>query len=97
MDPLPDPRLLPIPQAAPAGATASVVQFSRQILPSDAGPEDEEDAGQNRTIVAPLPTALRLIRAGRQEGLDDRPQVVWEDLLRHPTELAAFAEINRGS
>lgn len=55
MDPLPDPGLLPIPQAAPAGATASVVQFSRQILPGDAGPENEENAGQNRTIVTPLP------------------------------------------
>lgn len=97
MEALPDLGLLPVPQAAPAGATAPVAQLTWQVLPGDAGPQNEENAGQNRAIVTPPSTALRLVWALGEEGLNDRPQVVWEDLLRHPPELTVFAAINRGA
>ena len=97
MDASPHPGLLPIPQSAPAGAAASIPQFPRQVLPRHAGPQNEENAGQDRAIVSPLPAAPRLIGTRGEERLDDRPEVVWEDFLCHPPGLTAFLVINRGA
>jgi hypothetical protein len=48
-------------------------------LPGDAGLEDEDDAGEGRTIRDAGPAALRLGRFLRQEQCDGFPQVVGDE------------------
>ena len=45
---VPDPRLLPVAQASPAGHAGAAAQLRWQHLPGDAALEHEDDAGQAR-------------------------------------------------
>jgi hypothetical protein len=47
----PHSRFVPDLQMMPTGLAATATQFGRQIIPSDAGLEDEKDAGENHAIV----------------------------------------------
>jgi hypothetical protein len=76
MEPLPDPSLLPVAQAPPAGGAASTPQRFGQQSPRTAGPQDEDDAAESRAIRKPRTPPLRLGRLLGQQGLDGFPEVV---------------------
>jgi L-fuconate dehydratase len=69
------PGLVPGGQAAPAGHARAEAQFLGQILPLDAGVQDEQDPAQSLAIaIGHSRSALDLLR-GRlgQQRLDERP------------------------
>lgn len=51
---LPDADGVPVPQIFAAGLAAAPTEFGRQIVPGNAGLEDEEDAGENATTIERL-------------------------------------------
>lgn len=76
------PTLPPIPQAPPAGH-ARAAHLSRQHLPADARPQDEDDAGQGSAVVTPRSATPRLGRFTWQKRLDRRPEIIREKGLAH--------------
>jgi len=54
MQPVPDTGLLPGTQAPPATHARAAAHFLGQHLPRDAALQDEQDAGQNRSIIERL-------------------------------------------
>jgi hypothetical protein len=49
-----------------AGLAAAAAQFSGQVVPGDAGLEDEEDASEGLAVVQPLAAGARV---GASDGL----------------------------
>jgi hypothetical protein len=78
VQPDPDSGFLPLCQPAAATTTGAAVQLRKQVVPVEAGLEDEEDAGQRLAVgqglAAGVAEAARLDRG--QERLDALPQVV---------------------
>ena len=62
----PDTGLMPGPQVGPAGLTAAATELGGQVIPGDAGLEDEEDAGEDLAIVQGF--AAREAEAARRWG-----------------------------
>ena len=50
MQPFPDARFLPVPQASPAGRATATAQLLGEQPPRAAGAEDEDDAPEGGTI-----------------------------------------------
>ena len=67
---------LPIPQPSPAGHPAAAVHLVRQVLPGEAGLEDEEDAGQRGAVGDGGLAALGAGCPLGQQRFDDLPQFV---------------------
>ena len=59
MDQIPHPRLLPVAQATPARHPRPACEFLREHLPENAAAEDEDDAGETRTVRNARPSAFR--------------------------------------
>jgi hypothetical protein len=59
VDQIPHPRLLPVAQATPARHPRPASEFRREHLPGNAAAEDEDDAGETRTVRNARPSALR--------------------------------------
>ena len=76
MQPLPDPRFLPIPQAAPTRRCTATAQLLRQQAPRTASPEDKDDAAQGSAVGDTGPATLRLGRLLWQQRFDRFPEVV---------------------
>jgi hypothetical protein len=75
MQALPDPGLLQLLEIVVTRTAAAQAQFSRQIVPSDAGFENEQDAGKHLAAVQGLTageTKAAWFGSG-QEGLDFLP------------------------
>src|SRR5690606_39035227 len=80
---LPDPGGLPVAQSSPAGHAAAP-KLRGQILPRDAGAQDEEDAFKTGAIVARLAAGMALSpRFDGNERFDQRPQFVIQQWLGH--------------
>jgi hypothetical protein len=60
MDLIPDARGLPVAQAVPAGHATATAHLLRQVLPRQAGLEDEDDPGEDFAIVQEGASALGL-------------------------------------
>src|SRR4051794_11547926 len=54
VQPLPDTGLIPEPQGMAAGLAAAATEFGRQSVPSDAGFEHKENAGEDLAVVEGL-------------------------------------------
>src|SRR5690606_5132811 len=76
VDPVPHARLVPVTQAPPAGHAGSAPHLLGQVLPGDAGAEDEENTSKDLSVRDSGPPTLGLRGLGRQERFDDRPQLV---------------------
>src|SRR5690606_36256999 len=80
---LPDPGGLPVAQSSPAGHAAAP-KWRGQILPRDAGAQDEEDAFKTGAIVARLAAGMALSpRFDGNERFDQRPPFVIQQWLGH--------------
>src|SRR4051812_29827614 len=74
---LPDPGLVPVAEPPPAGHAATAAHLPGEILPVDAGLQDEQDAGQRLAVVDRLAAgeaaAARLVwREQRLQPLPER-------------------------
>src|SRR5690606_20238627 len=58
VQPLPDAGPIPVAEPSPAGHAATAAQLARQVLPVDAGLQDEEDAGEAPAILDRLATGV---------------------------------------
>jgi hypothetical protein len=69
---------LPVAKPSPAGHAAAAAHLQRQVLPRDAGLEDEEDAGQRLAIVEGLATGESEPPwlEWRQQRLDPFPEFI---------------------
>jgi hypothetical protein len=76
----PDPGLLPFFQPPPARTPTTEPHFGCQFLPTDAGPQDEEDAPERLAILDTRTTTLGFGRFGRDERCNRLPERVG-DLL----------------
>ena len=92
MKSLPHARPLPLVQAPPAGDTGAETKLGRQVLPGDAGVQDEQDPLQRLPIGQAL--AARVAKAAlllRHKRLDQFPELVRDDPRRgghrHPSQL----------
>lgn len=54
MNMLPDTFLLPVAQAAPTCHAGATAKLTRQVLPRNAGLEDEQDASQRLNFIVNL-------------------------------------------
>lgn len=81
----PDPGLLPVAESPPAGHAAAAAHLDGEVLPGDAGLENEEDAGEHLAVVdrfaAGAAKATRL--GGRQQRFDEFPQSIRKQWLGH--------------
>src|SRR3954470_18163486 len=82
---LPDPGLVPVAEPPPAGHAATAAHLLGEILPVDAGLQDEEDAGQRLAVVDRLAAgeaaAARLV--WREQGLQPLPERVGDEGFGH--------------
>lgn len=83
---LPDTGLMPVAEPSPASDAGTATHLLGQHLPGDPGFQDEQDSRQGGTIGYSWPAAIRFGRFRRQERLDDFPELIRYDLLRHATE-----------
>jgi hypothetical protein len=81
---------VPVAQASPAGHAGAAVQFRREVFPRDAGPHHEQDAAEDRPVIGRRPAASSEPiaspsrgRVRRQQRLNDLPQLVRHQWLRH--------------
>ncbi len=79
----PDPGRPPVAQPAPAAHPRAAPHLGRQVLPRDAGLEDEDDAGRRRAVRDRRSAAFRLRPRGRQQRRDHRPEVVGNEGASH--------------
>jgi hypothetical protein len=91
LDPVPDAGRLPVAQAIPTGHAATAAHLLRQVLPGDAGLEDEDDPGEDLAIVEEGAPAFGLGRMRWDEGLDELPEFVREEWLGHDVSLSSGA------
>ena len=85
VQPLPNTRLLPLPQPTPAGDPRTTTHLLRQVLPRNPRPEHEQDPGQHFPVVDPLaPRKAVPPRHLRDQRLDQLPQLVRHQRPRHP-------------
>ena len=82
MELLPRPGLLPVPQPTPAGHPGPATHLLGQVLPRAAADQHEDDPGQRRAIRHARPSRL-LPCASRQVRLDQLPQRIVQQRLRH--------------
>ena len=80
---IPHARTLPIAQAAPTRHPRSAPEFLREHLPRDAAAEDEQNAGETRTIGDARPSAFRPTWRSGKERFDKIPQRVWKQRGGH--------------
>ena len=77
----PDTGLMPDPQVVAAGLAAAAAEFGGQVIPGDAGLEDEQDAGEDLAVVQGL--AAREAEAawgwGWQQGPETLPQRIGDE------------------
>jgi hypothetical protein len=83
MNQIPDARLLPIPQAAPAGHSRAAAQFPGEHLPRDAGSKYKYNSPQTSSIGYARASALRLVSRRRQKRSDQAPQIVGDQCSDH--------------
>ena len=92
----PDAGLVPEPQVVAAGLAATAAEFGGQVVPGDAGLEDEQDAGEDLAVVQGLAAgeAEAAWGRGRQQRLETFPQGIgdrglsWPVLLRFRRSLS---------
>jgi hypothetical protein len=88
----------PVPLAAelsacrPSGTLTNMygpatAQFLWEVLPGDARPEDENDAGQRRSVWHPWPATFGLGWLCWQQRFDDGPEVVRQNRFGHASGL----------
>ncbi len=80
---VPDARLLPIAQAAPAGHPAAAPHLLGQQLPWDTRPQDEDDASESRSVRNWRAAAVGFGLLGGQEWFDEFPEFVGENRWCH--------------
>src|SRR5947207_8492769 len=88
VDLVPDARGLPVAQAVPAGHATTTAHLLRQVLPGQAGLEDEDDPGEDFAIVQEGASAFGLRGMRRDQRLDQFPEFVWEQGLGHDEPLS---------
>jgi hypothetical protein len=78
MELLPDPGLIPLAQVVAAGLATAAAQFGGQVVPGDAGLEDEQDAGEDLALVQGFAAGETETASGRwrQEGLEPLPECI---------------------
>ena len=79
MELVPDTGFVPGCQAAPAGHARAEAQLLGQVLPLDAGVQDEQDAAQGLPVGHSRPSLDLFRRWFGQQRLDERPQFVRHD------------------
>src|SRR6185437_4485699 len=89
--PVPGAGGLPVAQAVPAGHAATAAHLLGQVLPGDAGLEDEDDPGEDLTIVEERAPALGLRGMRWEQRLDQSPELVREEWLGHDVSLSSRA------
>ena len=91
VDQIPHPRLLPVAQATPARHPRPACEFLREHLPGNAAAEDEDDAGETRTVRNARPSAFRSTWWSGQERSDQIPQRIGKQRRSH-TRSRYFAD-----
>ena len=79
---VPHAGLAPLVQAVPQGHAAAA-HLLGEVLPGDAGLQDEQDAGQTGAIRRARLAALGAGRVFGKDRLDQRPQIVGHQQLAH--------------
>ena len=79
----PDAGLLPGLESAPAGHAAAAAHLDGEVLPRDAGLEDEEDADEGLAVAHGFAAgeAEAAGLGGRQQGLQDLPEFIGDQRL----------------
>src|SRR5207249_84876 len=74
----PDAGFVPELRIVPARLAAAAAEFGGQIVPGDAGLENEQDAGENLAVIQGLASgeAEAALGRGRQQGLEPFPQSI---------------------
>jgi hypothetical protein len=90
---LPDARRLPLAQAVEQGHPAAA-HLRREVLPREAGLQDEQDAAQAHAVGDPRVPALGARLVHRQQRLDDRPQRVGDKDLGHAILLEGMRRLS---
>jgi hypothetical protein len=80
---LPDSSGLPITQPPPAGHSAAAPHLLRKVLPSNSGPQHEQDPRKSCPVVERWSSPSRMHRTNRQERLDSAPKAIGNDRFRH--------------
>src|SRR5262249_1705569 len=91
VDPVPGAGGLPVAQAIPTGHAATAAHLLRQVLPGDAGLEEEDDPGEDLAVVEEGSAALGVGRMRREERLDQLPEFVRQEWLGHDAALSSRA------
>lgn len=91
MQTIPDAGSLPLPQAPPAGHATAEAELLRQVFRGDAGHQNEEDAVEGGTVVAPRSAALGRRLGRRQQWLKVLPKLLADQGSFHPlVDIAAL-------
>ena len=88
---IPHARALPIAQAAPTRHPRPACESLREHLPGNAAAEDEDDAGETRTVRNARPSAFRPTWWSWQERFDKIPQRIGKQRRSH-TRSRYFAD-----
>ncbi|MES1937147.1 cytochrome o ubiquinol oxidase subunit III [Salinisphaera hydrothermalis C27AD] len=83
VQPIPDPRLLPVPESTPARHTRAAAHLLGQYVPRNARAQYEQNAGQRCPIGNRRATAARAHFRLRQQRLHNGPEFVGYDLRGH--------------
>src|SRR6266540_3789445 len=83
--------LVPEAEVVTAGLAAAAAQFGGQVVPGDAGLEDEEDAGEDLAVVQGLAAgeAEAARGRGRQQGPESLPERVSNQGFHGPSSFSS--------
>src|SRR5262249_50833275 len=85
VDLVPDPGGPPVGEPVPAGHPAAAAHLLGQLVPGEAGLEEEDDPGEDLAIIEEGASAFGLGGMGRDQGFDQFPEFVGEEGLGHET------------
>jgi len=96
MDAWPDAGATPISEAAPTRHAAAAAHLLGEILPRDAGLENEDNAGESPAIVEEWSSAFWMRRMRWQKQPNEFPQVVGKQWPSHGTPPCLAADTDKG-
>src|SRR5262249_51194968 len=87
----PDAGSVPKLQVVTAGLAATTPKFGRQVVPGNTGLEDEQDAGENLTVIQRLASGKTKAapRMRRQQRLDSLPERIGYEQLHGESSMAS--------
>lgn len=88
VDARPNARGVPRPQPVRARTTGAA-ELAREVLPRNAGAQDEHDPGQDEAVGRGGPTPEIVRRVRRKPWFDDRPERIIDERASHITPAAA--------